>query len=79
MISVYLQDNEPNVVVITPGLVEMAKELEETVMAHIVAGHVKTTYVEDEQLLPTLSQGNNIRINIYERPKTVNTRLYLWK
>jgi len=68
-----IQSNEANVVVVTPGLVELAKELEETIMAHIVPNHMKTTYMEDEEILPTLSQGNNIRINIYELPTPVVT------
>lgn len=64
------QETSSNVVKITPDLVNLAKDMDDTIVGHVVKGFQRMTDIEDEQLLPTELQSADIRINKYN----INTR-----
>lgn len=64
------EETSSNVVKITPDLVNLAKDMDDTIVGHVVKGFQRMTDIEDEQLLPTELQSADIRINKYN----INTR-----
>lgn len=64
------EETSSNVVKITPELVNIARDLDDTIVGHVVKGFQRMTDIEDEQLLPTELQSADIRINKYN----INTR-----
>lgn len=59
------EETSSNVVKITPELVNLAKDMDDTIVGHVVKGFQRMTDVEDEELLPTELQSADIRINKY--------------
>lgn len=64
------------VVVVRPGVVQMAQEVTAELGALVVPGWRRTSHLRDEQLLQTVDPHTSLRINFYERPRKVLQLLY---
>ena len=60
-----------NVVMVSPDLLTVAKEMRAVLASHLVPGFIQSNVLKDEQVIDTFYPHATIRINYYNTPVKV--------
>lgn len=70
------QDAPAVIAVSEPAIDKALKSLQNAILSHMVVGALKTSSIEDEQLLETGSpEDTTIRINYFSKPEKVSMKV----
>jgi len=64
---------ESNVVIVSPNTMNMANNMQEILLAHIVPKTRTSSRLSDEELVSTIDPGIKIRVNFYSTPRQLMT------